>query len=167
MAYATPDDLKKRYDARTLGDLSSDAGVRMQPSDFSSSPILLAALEDASGEIDASLLQGKRYTAAQLAALTGNSLAHLKRLTCEIAYGLLWERRSYVDDDRRYAAMDRAKQTLNRLRRGEIVFDVEEVKDAGLPSITGPTRVSVEHQRLAVDEARRGFYPRRRYPGGR
>ena len=165
MAYASPDDLKKRYDVRTLGDLAGDIGVRVQPSDFADNAILLAALEDASGEVDSCLLQGRRYTAAQLAALTGNSLAMLKRITCEIAYGLLWERRSYVDDDRRMAAMDRARQTLNRLRKGEIVFDIDDVKDAGLPSIEGPSRVEIQRLNLTVDEARRGYYPRRRLPG--
>jgi len=165
MAYASPSDMQKRYDVRTLGELASDTGVRVQPSDFADNAILLAALEDASGEIEASLLQGRRYTAAQLADLTGNSLAMLKRITCEIAYGLLFERRSYVDDDRRTAAMERARQTLTRLRKGEIVFDVDDVKDAGLPSIEGPSRVTIQNLNLTVDEARRGYYPARRLPG--
>lgn len=165
MAYASADDLVKRYDARTLGDLCSDTGVRVSEVALPTNPKILAALDDASGEIDAALMQAKRYTTADLASLTGNSLAYLKRLTCTIAFAGLWNRRPSVDDMDRDEALKQARQALDRLRRGENVFDLEDQKSAGLPEVKEPSVSSIDRLNLTVDRARRGYYPRRKYQG--
>lgn len=165
MAFATPAQIVQRFDVRMLGDLVGDDGLRIGPSELLVHPNLQTALDDAAGEMLAALLQGKRYTAADLAALTGDSQKYLIRLNCEIALGLLWERRGYFDDDRRDEWMDRSRKALNRLRTGEIIFDVDGVKGAALPNVSTPSRVTIENLNLTVDEARRGFYPARRLPG--
>lgn len=165
MSFATPTQLTQRCDVRMLGDLVGDDGVRVGLPELLTNANLQAALDDASGEMLAALLQGKRYSSADLATLTGDSQKYLVRLNCEIALGLLWERRGYYEDDRREEAMARSRKALERLRRGETVFDVEGVKDAGLPSVSTPSRVTLENLNLTVDEARRGFYPARRLPG--
>lgn len=161
-AYATAADMMARFDVNILGDICSDTGVPVEPAELASNAKITAALADASGLIEAACLQGKRYTAAQLAALTGNSLGYLKRICCQIAYGLLWDNRSWIDDERRDRAMDRMKATLKDLRTGEIIFDVPLVPEAGLPSISQPTITEINRLNLVVDEARRGFYPARR-----
>lgn len=166
MSYATPADMVLRYDARTLGDLVSDNGVRVAEVSLTTNTKILSALEDASGEIDAALLKAKRYTSADLSALTGNSLAYLKALTCRIALGALWNRRPYVDDMERDEALKQARIALERLRSGEHIFDNTDAKDAGLPDIVEPTMSSIERLNLTVDHARRGFYPSRKYMRG-
>lgn len=167
MAYATPAQLLERYDARVVGDLVSDNGVQVKKPDLLTNTNLQAALDDASGEIDASVLQANRYTTAQLTALTGNSAKHLVRLCCAIAIGLLWERRQVSDDEdeaQRETAQKRARQALDALRKGQTIFDVEVAKDAGLPHSTEPTIQKIESLNLTVDAARGHFYPHRRRP---
>lgn len=163
-SYAEPSDLLTRYDARVIGDLVKDDGIRAGRDALLDHPVLLAALADASGEIDASVLQAKRYTAADLEALTGNSLAHLKRLTCTIAFGLLWERRPWSDSEEnaREEAQKRARQALEMLRKGQTIFDVDDVKDAGLPSTHEPSIERIRALNLTVDHARGHYYPHRR-----
>lgn len=166
MSYATPAQLLKRYDARIVGDLVSDNGITVKPPELITNANLLAVLEDASGEVDAAVLQAKRYTTAQLAALTGNSAAYLVRITCAIAMGLLWERREISDDEddgQRESAQKRARQALTDLRKGVTIFDVEDVKDAGLPAIETPSVTQISTLNLSVDQARGHFYPRRTY----
>lgn len=165
-AYATAADLMKRKDVRVLGDLVSDNSVRVKKPDLSTDENLLAALMDASGEIEAAVLQAKRYTTDQLAALTGNSKQYLISLTCTIAFGLLHERRTSNDEDDggREEAQKRARQALESLRKGQTIFDVEEVKEAGLPSTHEPTVTSIQNLNLTVNEARGHFYPRQLRP---
>ena len=165
-AYATPADLLKRFDARVIGDLVSDNGLKVDRQSLQDHPVLLAVLLDASGEIDASVLQANRYTTANLAALTGNSLSHLIRITCTIAFGLLWERRPWSDDDDsgRDEAQKRARQQLDMLRKGQTIFDVDEVQDAGLPAVEATTIQRIQSNAFPVDQARGHFYPHRRLP---
>lgn len=168
MAYATPAQMIQRYDVRTLGDLVGDNGIRVDRAALATDANLQAALDDASGEIEAALLQGKRYTTAQLTALTGNSAKYLVRLTCTIAFGLLFGRRPWSDDDEegsgRRGAEKQARAALEMLRKGQTIFDVEEVKEAGLPAIETPTIQTILQSNLAVDQSRGHFYPRRRLP---
>lgn len=164
-AYATPAQLMQRYDVRVLGDLASDNGVRVDQPGLVSNTNIQAALDDASGEIEAALLQGERYTTSDLSSLTGNSAKYLVRLTCKIAFGLLWERRPWSDDDdRREQAMDQARKALDQLRKGEHVFDVAAVKDAGLPAQRTPSVTTITNLNLGVDRMRGHYYPRRHFP---
>lgn len=168
MSYADASDMVARFDSRTLRELVSDSGARVTATELLSNANLQTAMDDASGEIDAHVLQGQRYTTADLAELTGNSLAYLKRLNCMVAMAMLWERRPYNDADDGTAAEQaalQARKALDRLKRGEEIFDVEKVKTAGLPSTTVPSRVTLDNLNLTVDAARGHFYPARRLPG--
>lgn len=168
MSYASAADMLRRFDVRTLGQLVSDSNARVSADDLLDDENLQTALDDASGEIDAHVLQGQRYTTDDLAELSGNSLAYLKRLNCMVAMSLLWERRPYIDADDGVGAEQaalQARKALDRLKRGEEVFDVEKVKDAGLPVTTVPTRVQLENLNLTVDQARGHYDPQRRLPG--
>jgi phage gp36-like protein len=168
VSYASPADMLKRYDTRTLGELVSDSGSRVSAAALLTDANLAAALEDASGEIDAHVLQGDRYTTAQLAELTGNSKAYLVRICCAVALSLLWERRPYQDSDEGVGAEQaalQARKVLSELKKGEQIFDLPDVRDAGLPSSSVPSRVTLDAMNLAVDRARGHFYPRRLLPG--
>ncbi len=167
MSYAAASDLLARYDARTVGNLCSDNGVTVSIAALASDTKLQAALDDASGEIEAALLQGDRYETTDLSALTGNSLAYLKRICCTIAMARLWERRPYLDDEGAEKAINAARAALDRLRKGENIFNVAAVVEAGKPDIVTPSVTSIASLDLVVDRARvnNGYYPQRRLPG--
>lgn len=165
MAYASAADLILRKDVRVLGDLVADDGTRVAAGSLAANAVLAAMLDDASGEIDASLRQGDKYTVANLAALTGNSLAHLKRITCDIAFWLLWERRpTYGDEEMRDDVWQRAKRALDALKAGREVFDVAENVDAGNADLETPSFAQIQQQNLIVDQARGPYYPQRLGP---
>lgn len=165
-ALATPADLCKRFDVRLLGDLVGDDDVRVEPDDLLTDDNLQAAIDDAWGEILGALLMSKRYSEADLAALTAESKQFLIRINCLLALGNLFERRPWSDDDQRVHATDkadRARKELDALRTGSKVLNLEAQQDAGLPALTTTTVTSVKQASLMVDEARRGFYMSRRF----
>lgn len=168
MAYATPSDLKDRFDQRTLGDLASVNGTRTTASALANDTRVLTALADASGEMDSAVKVARRYTPAQLAALTGDALAHLKRITCDIAFYLLIDRKvvgvSQEEFERRYKVY---RSHLDDLRKGIAIFGVEEAMEAGLVSTDGPSSVQIENMNYITGRARGHYYPRRILPGNR
>lgn len=135
MAYATPANMKSRYDSRRLGDLVKDDGTRASESALDTDPVLAELLEDASAIIDSHVLRGDRYLQADLDALAGKDLKLLVRLTCDLAYGLLVQRRGYTASETASLApaFASAMTYLDRLAGGELIFDVERVRQAGLP----------------------------------
>lgn len=167
MSYADPSDLACRFDEQTLKDIASDTGEPV--ADITGDTNILAALEDASGEVDAALQVAKTYSAADLAALTGNSLGLLKRIVCEKAMVFLLARRPEKFASDFFEAMyKRSEDYLERIRSGTRVFDVDNNKDAGLPTLDGPH--TVDWQNLNLITARtRNFYPnyKERLPLGR
>lgn len=165
-AYASPADMIARYDVRQLGDLVRDDGERATSDELLTDTVMQTALDDAAGEIEAACMQSQRYTATELASLTGNSRNYLNRLNCMLAFANLWNRRQWgtMHDDQRDEANNQAKKQLERLRKGEHVFDLEPQKDAGLPSVSTPTVAQITQQNYVVDACRRGYYPARRLP---
>lgn len=169
MSYATAADLIARFDANTIADLASDTG---EPAgDISAAPRVLTALEDASGRVDAACMVSDLYTAADLAALTGNGLALLKRIVCDIALANLLGARPEKYGTEFFKAIDeRAEEYLERLRKGARLFPIQAQKDAGLPSVDGPSAVDIDEDHLNLVTSRtHNFYPHaaRRLPFGR
>jgi phage gp36-like protein len=166
MAYATPAQLLARFDARTLGQLVRDDGVQASAAELLTDDNLQAALDDASGEIDAVLFQGGRYTPDQLAALTGNAQAYLIRMTCLIALRHLFDRRPSLESTARDEATEQARKMLDRLRKGENVFNLtpdDPTDDANTPEFVQDTPSSVRPLNTVVDACRGRYYPERRY----
>jgi phage gp36-like protein len=163
MAYADASDIIKRYDSRILGNLVADDGETVDEDDLSANAKLTAALAAASGQVNAAILVGERYAADDLTGLTGDSKEFLKTIVCEIAFGMLWRRKPYTDDNAgRKEAVERADEWLKRLRGGEWVFDIDVKKEAGRPTVETVTRVEAQEQNLIVDQVRSHFFPRRR-----
>lgn len=161
-AFATNAQMLARYDARILGDLVGDLGAQVSAGSLATDPVLMAFLEDASGLILAACLRGEKYSEADLVALTGNSEAHLVRITCDLAMAALYGRRydhQWMDNREKAEAV--AEKHLERLRRGEHVFDVDGNKDAGLPDHTYPS-LSDSRNRQGMREAVRGYFTLRR-----
>lgn len=165
MAFATSADLVNRYDARTLGDLVNDDGSRATEAELEVSAKVTAALESASGMVLSACVKGGRYTAAELSALTGDSLAHLVDLTCRIAFWLLWKRRPWSDkyENQRNEAKKHNDEALEMLRSGQEVFAVDRAIEAGSPEVIGVDLTEVLSWNLVVDRARGSFYPPRRF----
>jgi phage gp36-like protein len=167
-AYATPADFIERYDVRPTGDLVADDGVAIPPSELDTNTKLLTALEDASGEIEAALMAGGRYSTQQLTGLTGNSLAYLKRLTCELARIDLLERRMELGNADEFTKFTKLTyDKLERLRKGENLFNLPEVVSANLVSVSGPSTLAIESLNLVRDRVGDHYYPARRMPFGR
>lgn len=163
MAYADGSDLLDRFDARLIGDLVSDDNTQVAVADVPTNTVVLAALDDASGDIDAALLTARRYAAADLSGLTGNAQKHLKRITCEIAMAYLRRRRVDFDPESAKAFMELAEGHLERLRKGINVFGLDDQMDAGLPTVSGPSAVDFQNLNLMRDRVQ-NYYPARRLP---
>jgi hypothetical protein len=135
VAYCTAAYFIRNYDNRQLQQNLSDTGTPVSADDLTTNTTLLQLLEEASEMIAAAVEVGKRYTPAQLTALaaleSGGYL--LKRLTGDLAYGLLMSRRGRAAADvQRLAPMyGYALQTLEQLRTGAHLFP-------GVPDGTHP-----------------------------
>jgi len=157
-----------RFDSRLLGDLVADDENRVAEASLTGNAKIGAALDDASGMLEAALMQGDRYTTDDLTALTGNSLAYLKRIVCDIAIYLLEDRRRYNQDDQaRAKAFEKAEEHLELLRKGSHIFNIQETKDAGvIDGEVGPTAIELANSHL-IRYRTRNYYPAIRTPGNR
>ena len=167
MAHAAYTDLVKRFDERTIAELASDTGS--PEADLSGSAVVTAALSSASGRINSAVMQAGLYTTTELAALTGDDLAFLVDLTCELAMAWIVRRRPSPDSaEWAKALFERTEETLERIRQGHNLFNIEVKKTAGQPEIDGPA--VPDYTRLnMIPERTRNFYPSRasRLPVGR
>lgn len=153
MAYATGTDLVGRYDARLLGDLCQDAGERI--SDIPvlvANPNVLQALEDATGMVNSAALVGQRYVVADLEAMTGYGAAFLQRITCDLAFAFLRQRRGY--DIEQYPTIKESFHFLDRLRLGERVFDIASAEAAGNPTSNAIPLYTILQQPLLTNNNR-------------
>jgi phage gp36-like protein len=157
--YATTDDIQFRYDTRQIGELLSDNDNPVLPDLFASNGILLSALQDASGLINSAVMVSNRYTLDDLQKLTDVDQQFLIRLTCDLAYGLLMQRRNY--DVNQLPQYQLAMENLEQLREGERVFNIDTAKDAGLVQTEFPTVQTIQNVNLARDYAWRAFPMRR------
>ena len=160
MSYASPADLIARKSVQTLGDLVSDDGTRITPTGLLANVNLQDALNDASGEIEAALLQGNRYQVSDLNALSGNSQGYLKRITCEIAWAFLLSRKPDRRVEELKAALELQDVYLERLRTGKNVFNVAAEIAAGQIAVVVPSVQSVQTKNLIRDMSR-NYYPTR------
>lgn len=160
MAYATPAQLLSRKAYTTIGDLISDDGASLTEAQVAANARVTDALASASGAVEAAVLVAGRYTPADLASLTGNSQAYLIQLTCDIAMAYVYARKPGYSVDDFKAAMELQDVHLDRLRKGENIFNLAAPIDAGLPDVTLPTAQSVTNLKLIRDLAR-NYYPAR------
>lgn len=157
MALADGSDFIKRYDVRLIGDLATDSGSTLAEDDVATHPNVLTALEDALGEIVVALMVGQRYSEAELLGLTGYSLAHAKRIQCDIAMDLMVKRRPIVDEDRAKDIARQSREHLKRLSDGENVFGIPAVVDSGNLALALPSTVDIENLNLLTERMGRYF----------
>jgi hypothetical protein len=143
--FASPASFLIRYDPRRLSQLAtilSDPNEPL-PNDYElqQSPLVYAALGDATEIILSAAQVGKRYTRAILSALAADfdeTLQYgkgglLVRLCCDLAYGLLVGGKGQGKEDQSALAprQEWADNMLELLKQGERVFDHEGAIDAG------------------------------------
>lgn len=117
-------------------------------------------LLDASGMIDVNLATGGRYSPTDLEGLTGNSVYHLKRITCDVAMGLLLQRRTDMKyQDLAEKVVAGSKQHLMALARGENIFGITSVQDAGMMDHQTISATTIDNRNLLTSRMSRYFPP--------
>lgn len=165
--YVDSTDLIDRFDVREVSRLVSDTGSPIDESSLPTNRRLLACLDDAEGEVVGYLRRGGRYTDDSLAALTGSSLAMLKRCICEIAMMHLLRRRPSFTKEVLDAYASRAEQLLKTLQDGVIQINSDPASDAaGRPVVEGISRADYEEMNTIVHRAHR-YFPTFRLPGNK
>lgn len=153
-SYASATDMIRRYDVRRLGELVRDNGTRATSGQLLSDTIMQEMLDDGTGMIEAACRVGKKYTRDDLDGMTGADEHLLIRLNCDLAYGSLLKRRGTSAQamqemaPRYFMALD----ILKKIWCGEWVFDLDAVKEAGLPE--GDIRLSKDVDLLAGNTPR-------------
>lgn len=155
MAYTTPTLLMNYYDQRIIGDLASDNSVRLTPTQILTDPNVAQAISTGAGIINASVLQGQRYTVIQLQALTGDDAALLQWLNSALAYCRLRSRRATKYDD--IQDCKDAQDMLAALASGAAVFNIAGNEQAGLPQSGFPALTIYAHTNLMRDRAYKYF----------
>jgi phage gp36-like protein len=167
VSYATPTDIKARFDARVIGDLVGDVGTRVDATGLNTDTVLQACLDDASGAIDAALLSGQRYIPTDLAGLTGSSAKHLVRITCDVAMMYLADRRVYAKRNETVEKIvERSLTYLKQLASGEDLFYIPAAVAAAAPVTTGPTTTTLENLN-SIRRRTRKYFPTEVLPNNR
>jgi len=156
-AYASVSDLITRRDKRIIGELIKDDDDPPTDAEILASSVLSALLVDASGQVEAAVLSGKRYQPADLEDLTGNSLGLLKKIVCTIVMADLYERRPGVHIEQAKAYTELARMYLEDLRTGKNLFNLSDHVNAANPDTTAPTVVDYTNLNLLPEQMIRHF----------
>lgn len=135
-AYCTGAQAVQFFDPKLWGDLLSNSSVRLSSALVEASAILEAELLAATGEIEAALACGGRYSKEDLIELqsTANAGARwLAKMCATLAFWNVTERR-YPQTEMPTHVM-RVFDDLERLRSGMSIFSFDETQEAGLPSM--------------------------------
>lgn len=124
MPYCDPTTLLAYVDARLVGDLAGDTGVRLTPNQIESDPNVAAALSASAGEINSAVLVGNRYTVAQLQSLTGDDAAFLAQLNAWLSFGKLCSRRGR--DPKERPEYGQALEVIEKIKNGHQLFNVPQ-----------------------------------------
>lgn len=146
MAYATGDDLALRYDIDWVGDLATDNRESLSRGAVATHPAVLVALDGASGQVQAALIQGGQYSVDDLATLTGVNAAYLADLVCGLAIIRLWERRSEAIPSNAEAVQAKWWGLIEKLEKGGNIFDLPAQLDATIVDHAGPTAVQLQNR---------------------
>ncbi len=138
------------HDWRNVADLLSDDDTRLaDEATVQGNAKLATLLLVASGEVEAACLVSGRYTPSDLNALNGSTQALLQKLTADLAFWRITQRRWPDANPSGVAGAQAALDLLERLRLGERIFGLQEVADAGLPGAS-----DFEHDRVSVEAGR-------------
>lgn len=137
--YLTNDEFLDFYDRRRVASFLSDTGVPVVDGLLATDARLARLIKSAEGRVNIACRVGRRYDPASLIAYAATDLGTvLKELVADLAWHGLISRRGLKEEETaalapRYAM---AEQTLELLRLGERVFEIDDAPQAGLPGYT-------------------------------
>lgn len=155
------------FDEQTVKDLLSDSGDPVI--DVTTDAKALTLLAAARGRLASACTVSNMYAAADLDDLAGDSAALRDEIVCKAFMVSLARRRpEKFASDYWKAIAEEVEEYLDRLRKGERLFDVADNREAGLPTIDGPTLTTYERLNMLPDRTN-NYYPGRggRLPIGR
>jgi hypothetical protein len=142
--YATADDLFVYHDWQQVGEMLVDRGAPAPQRATlvnTATPlggVLNRLLLAASGQLESACLIGKRYSPADLQALTGAGKERVVKVVCDLAFWTLRQRRQPGSaDPKQVPGAQEALDTLTALRTGEQVLGFAESAAAGLDAVAG------------------------------
>ncbi len=145
-----------RVDYTAVSMLASDDESPVSPA---TSPRVLAALRDASGDVEAAALLGERYDADDLALILAtdtNARGKIYRIVSDLAWVYLWEGRPNKDSAEP-PSLRRTLFYLDQLAAGTRIFGFHETVEAGRMESFVETAKDVEDRRGVVFAADRLF----------
>lgn len=159
----------KRADPRTIADIVGDSNKRLYTKPDGTIDLtllaadvnLLAALASASGQFEADVFVGARYSPDDLTKIfttTCNAQAFMWQIIANIAKCHVEERRMGMDPN--WTMPDWYKETkeiLLRIREGDAIFGFQEHADAGLPKSQFMTPEQWNDVNTTVTQARAMF----------
>lgn len=154
-------------DLRRVKQLVSDTDASVEPPELYVNETLLAVLQAASGDVESACLAGGRYTADDLAnlttaadralGLTSNTERALQKLVAHLALGDLYERRGIIAEGKDFKSVERALGMLEALRRGDRIFALAEVAEAGVTEAEYFDETDFDRRGDVTDQAKRFF----------
>jgi phage gp36-like protein len=154
-SYASPADLLARHSIADIGDWASDSGASLTRAQvLAPDPNVIAALLDASGDVEMACSAGQRYSPADLAGLTGATQGSLKRLVCVLAAYYLAARRI---PDPQLKGYETALKQLEALRAGALIFGLLPTALAGQVASVDLLTDSKNRETRPTEMARRKF----------
>jgi hypothetical protein len=157
-SYCPVEHFLKRYDRRTVADFVCYDNTDRNDviAGLATNDVLLTMLRDASGMVEAACLMSRRYTPADLAALTGVTAHLLCRLVADLAMGLLIQFKPNLNVPYP-ASYQVALDTLERLSRGERIFSTVEHAQAGVVESVVETPRDVDNRNMVTKISDRFF----------
>jgi hypothetical protein len=157
-SYITAAEFLKRYDYRTIARYCSDTDTAITLAALPTNVNLLALLNDASGILEMAVLRGARYTASQIANLTGVAKAARDRIIADVAICLVYERRPDIFDHREPVCYTRAMSLIDALAEGKTIFGYATVTAASLVDLQVDTREIIDSVRKTTASELRSFF---------
>ncbi len=134
-AYCTNAQALVFFDQSVWGDLCSNSGTRLTPTQLATDTTLTTLLLEATGQIEEAVSCGGRYKVADLQALQASTTAggiFLARMVATIAFWTATQRR--YPQTIMPEGIQRVYDAINMLRSGIGIFSFLETQAAGLAS---------------------------------
>lgn len=146
-----------RYDVRTAAELLPDADASLNVAQVAESPTLIGLLKGSSGKLEAAALAKGAYTPADLAAFSGTNMGEwiadiVADLTAPKVLGRRW-----IDFPEADSRLKEAEAAIEALAKGERIFGLQEVIDAGTISDQVEQPSDVEARNMITLQSDRYF----------
>ncbi len=158
-SYASVGDFLRRYDARSIGDLVADDGLRVAASSLTGNVIIGSLLMQASGRLEAACTMGERYAPTDLAAMVASSTnmaEFLIGMVCSLTIELVYRRRP-TPEMQEFPETAEADRMLNALAMGKMILGFTEAMTAGHIDSEMETTAIVEARKMPTTRAENLF----------